>query len=171
MTSSADIRGRLGCALGLVLGLAVWVRLAAAAGVPASGTMVASPNDAPTSGLEVPVARLVVPDEWTATVAGRIARQWHVPAGDVRLTWGRIRGVWPAASTPYELAGRGADGWFVVVLGSKSDAAQAIEVRAGLPDTAWVAARPLAVGETLVSTLDGVGELRQTFTSQRKQDH
>lgn len=82
-------------------------------------------------------------------VAGEIAARWQVPAERIVLEWGRLpAGPLEVGPTP-RLSGRGVDGWFVVQLG-QGEATSAVRVRAGVRDTAVVAARALASGERLV---------------------
>ncbi len=104
------------------------------------------------AGAGVPAALPAVPAEWNAMVAVEVAAVWQVPAERITLQWGRARVAWPASGTPFELTGRGVDGWFVAVFDPRGDRAQAMQVRAGMTDTVWVATRPLATGEHLADS-------------------
>ena len=83
-------------------------------------------------------------------VAERIAQQWRVAPERVRLTWGYVpaflRG---SGGKTAHLAGAGTDGWLAVVIRTASGRSAAVRVRAGVLDSVWVAARPLAAGAKL----------------------
>jgi flagella basal body P-ring formation protein FlgA len=93
-------------------------------------------------------AGAAAPPGLSARVAGEIAGRWRVPVERIAVEWGRLPAIAPDDASPIRLAGRGGDGWFVVQLG-QGDSAAAVRVRAGVRDTAVVAARALASGERL----------------------
>jgi len=99
------------------------------------------------SGPATPIP--AVPEPVAARVVAWLAHEWGVPESDLRLEWGRLQGASPAADVPFRVAGRGLDGRMVVVFDPASRAASAIRLRAGVQDSACVAARPLAAGSRL----------------------
>ena len=128
------------------------VLLALLAAAPAGGQAPA-PGHPPSAE-----ARQAVPPAVAGRVAEWLAREWGVPAARLRLEWGRAQGRAPAdggsagdPDVPFKVAGRGTDGWLVIVLDPASRAASALRVRAGVEDTVAVAARALASGTRLAA--------------------
>ena len=87
--------------------------------------------------------------------ADALAAAWHVPAGRVRLVWGRLPALPIAPTSDVRLVGKGSDGWFVAMM-SGGTGPLAVRVRAGVADTVAGAAGvawgpPVAVhaGETV----------------------
>jgi flagella basal body P-ring formation protein FlgA len=80
-------------------------------------------------------------------VAARIAADWRVATGTIRLEWGR-RGAPLETATPFELAGGGSGGWYAVLVDPEGEA-RALRVRAGRAETVMVAARPLERGHRI----------------------
>ena len=90
-------------------------------------------------------------------VAARLADQWCVPAGEIRLAWGRTSAAGaPEDDAPFRIVGAGAGGWFVVVFHPSDSAAMAVRLRAGVERPVMVAARPLAAGSRVAE-----GDLRE----------
>jgi flagella basal body P-ring formation protein FlgA len=118
----------MACSIGR---LALWCALAPAA-LAAQSPPVVSPG----------VAR---------RVAAQVADAWGVEPSTLTLQWGRLAaGRARGPEEPFVLAGRGADGWFTVVFDADAlGPATAVRLRAGVPDTVLVAARPLAAGAAL----------------------
>jgi flagella basal body P-ring formation protein FlgA len=101
-----------------------------------------------------------MPAGLAARVSADVAAVWSVPASAVRLEWGRGVPATVLEATPYRLAGRGTDGWFVVVFEPAGGAA-AVRLHAGTMDTVQVATRALPVGSRLASTdLEASARLR-----------
>lgn len=84
-------------------------------------------------------------------VSAAIAERWDVPATAITLQWPRaLPDSLGRTAVVTQVAGRGADGWFVVMLriGARHEA---LRVRAGTLQPVAVAARSLAAGRTLAS--------------------
>ncbi len=84
-------------------------------------------------------------------VAAQIAERWSVAASDVQLDFGRAAAdvaALPADAT-CRLAGRGADGYFVCVFHAGAAHDVAVRVRAGVTESAPVAAHALRAGTIL----------------------
>jgi len=119
--------------------------------------LLAVPAVAPAAPRTAAAPAAVVPEPVAARVVAQLASQWGVPEADLHLVWGRLQGALPAtAELPFRVAGRGADGWLVVVFDPASRTPGAVRVRAGVDDTVLVAARPLAAGTRL-----GPGDTRR----------
>lgn len=98
-----------------------------------------------------------VPRALANRVADRIAAGWGVSGASVRLEWGkRSSAASLRPDTPFQLLGRGAGGWFVLVFAPGTAEASAVRVRAGVEKPVAVAARPLTLGETIAA-----GDLRE----------
>jgi flagella basal body P-ring formation protein FlgA len=94
-----------------------------------------------------------VPPGLDSAVAQAIGARWGVPAGQVRLAWGAVpAGVALAAGEPFQLAGRGLQGWFAAVLRPARPDAVALRVRAGVMRTVPVAARDLSAPGRLAAS-------------------
>jgi flagella basal body P-ring formation protein FlgA len=101
-------------------------------------------------------APATAPPDVARGVTAAIADAWGVEAPELRIEWGRLpAGAKWIESTSCRLVGRGADGWYAVVLETPGASPTSFRVRAGLLDTVWVATRPLAPGSRLVD-----GDLR-----------
>ncbi|MFZ5624804.1 MAG: flagellar basal body P-ring formation chaperone FlgA [Gemmatimonadota bacterium] len=87
-----------------------------------------------------------------------VSERWQVPPTTLRFAWGRVS-AWPATPAGrVRLAGSGKDGWFVLLLEAPGAAEFAVRVRAGVEDTARVAARDLPAG-TILSPEDVAREV------------
>jgi flagella basal body P-ring formation protein FlgA len=91
-----------------------------------------------------------VPAGLAAGVREAIARGWRVDPSRVELQWGRI-GTRDALAEQgrVRILGQGRDGRFVVTLPTGAGGETAVSVRAGITDSVWVAARPIAMGARL----------------------
>ncbi len=95
-----------------------------------------------------------IPPGLDSAVAREVGTRWGVPTAQVRLEWGAVpAGAALALDDPFQLAGRGLDGWFTVVLRPARPDAVALRVRAGVTRTVPVAARDLA-GSSRLSAPD-----------------
>jgi flagella basal body P-ring formation protein FlgA len=97
-------------------------------------------------------AESAVPPGLGAAVAGAIASLWGVDSAGMRLQWGAVPAAAVlAADTPFQLLGKGDDGWFVLRVEPKVGSPAAVRVRAGAMDSVQVAARALAMNAALSS--------------------
>jgi flagella basal body P-ring formation protein FlgA len=93
-----------------------------------------------------------VPPGFAARVRADLAERWRVPPACVRLEWGRLAGrARLDDGAPFRLVGSGAGGRFAVVARGVDSAEVAVVVRAGVLDSAWIAARPVRAGESVVA--------------------
>ncbi len=91
-----------------------------------------------------------VPAPVTERIKAAIGRTWLVGGSQVHLEWGRIDPrVTIANDAGFRLFGGGLEGRFVVAVRTSSGSETAIGIRAGVVDSVWVAARPLAAGTRL----------------------
>lgn len=98
-----------------------------------------------------------LPAALAARVATQIAAAWKVPAGQLRLVWGRTAEAGAVGEdAPFRILGRGEDGWLVVVFDPAAKGATAVRVRAGVERAVMVASRPLAAGARIAD-----GDLRE----------
>ena len=88
-----------------------------------------------------------------AAVAARIAQElapaWGVDATRVRVTCAEGALDEVADDDAIRLEGRGDDGWYVAITRNATRGTRAVRVRVGLADSASVATRALAPGDTL----------------------
>src|SRR5438105_2246569 len=114
---------------------------------PAAGGMAGATDPPPAVA-----APRAVPGDWSTAIQTEVAKRWRVAADHVTLEWGRLPRTLPAADgTAITLEGSGGDGWFAAVLRPVNGEPFALRVRAGVPESVWVAARSLASGEWLAS--------------------
>jgi flagella basal body P-ring formation protein FlgA len=102
------------------------------------------------------VLAAAAPDSVPARLAERVrdllARRWNVPADAIRLEWGRVpsrAAAGLADSAAIRVAGRDDEGRFVVFAAIETGGEIALGLRAGSAEPEWVAARPLAPGDTV----------------------
>lgn len=100
-----------------------------------------------------PATHASVPAPLAAAVGGAIADRWAVDSVRVRLEWGSVPGAAAlSAATPFQLVGKGDDGWFVALFGPAAGSPVAIRLHAGVLDSVSVAARALGTGVELAAT-------------------
>lgn len=98
-----------------------------------------------------------MPRPVASRVAARLADQWRIPCGEVRLVWGRTSAASdPEADAPFRIVGAGTGGWYVVVFHPSDPGAVAVRLRAGIERPVMVATRPLAAGTRIAD-----GDLRE----------
>lgn len=95
-------------------------------------------------------------------VVEALTERWQVPAADLVLEWGHVRGEWvPGPDARVELKGTGRGGFWIVSVEEGSESL-AVRLRAGTRALTLVAARDLSRGSVLTEE-DQVWELREEW--------
>lgn len=83
-------------------------------------------------------------------VVERIAAEWRTSPERVRIRWFGEPGIDASLTdAPFRLSGSGADGWLALRLDGAEPRRAPLRIRAGVVDTAYAAAVPIAAGSVL----------------------